>query len=378
MTEMISKEKARSIWLKAQRLTESTPFGRGPQATTKAVEHLGYVQIDTIHVIERSHHHILYTRIPDYQCSHLHQAQALDKTVFEYWTHALSYVPTKHFRYFMPDMKRRRLSPGPWFGKVKPEEMQKVLRLIKKDGPISIRDITDDVLVEKDHDWASRKPSKKALQLGFYAGRLVISERDGMLKKYELIERHFEWESKPKAATRPEILEYEIQRSLQAQGLVSLDSICHLVPSKKPEVRKILEGKVRQGGLVSLKVEDVTKTDFWIAPEALEDRITVNKDLVHILSPFDPLTIQRKRLQALFDYEHRFEAYVPKEKRQYGYFALPVLIGDQMVAAIDLKADREKKKLLMQKWTWLGKHKSAVNKKLIETELGRFENFQLR
>ena len=90
----LSNAKARRIWLRAQRLDERAPFGAGPEATRAAVEHLGYVQIDTINVIERCHHHILYTRIPDYQRDHLRRAQAVDKSVFEYWTHALSYVPT--------------------------------------------------------------------------------------------------------------------------------------------------------------------------------------------------------------------------------------------------------------------------------------------
>ena len=76
---------------------------------------------------------------------------------------------------------------------------------------------------------------------------------------------------------------------------------------------------------------------------------------MHILSPFDPLVHQRKRLQLFFDYEHRFEAYVPKAKRLFGYFALPVLVGEEIVAAIDLKTDRERQKLMMQKWTWVGR-----------------------
>ena len=78
---------------------------------------------------------------------------------------------------------------------------------------------------------------------------------------------------------------------------------------------------------------------------------------MHILSPFDPLIIQRKRLQLFFRYDHRFEAYLPKEKRLFGYFALPVLVGDEIVAAIDLKTDREQGKLLTQQWTWIGGNK---------------------
>jgi len=104
---------------------------------------------------------------------------------------------------------------------------------------------------------------------------------------------------------------------------------------------------------------------------------------VHILSPFDPLIIQRKRTHLVFDYEHRFEAYVPKEKRKFGYFALPVLVGEDIVAALDLKTDRKKGKLLLQKWNWVGEGKAARGdprkdlKRRIEEKLDRFERFQL-
>ena len=86
----LTKAEARRIWLRAQRLDTREPFGDGPQAVAAAVDHLGYVQIDTIHVIERCHHHILHSRIPAYARADLRQAQSIDKSVFEYWTHALS------------------------------------------------------------------------------------------------------------------------------------------------------------------------------------------------------------------------------------------------------------------------------------------------
>src|SRR5262249_49465973 len=119
------------------------------------------------------------------------------------------------------------------------------------------------------------------------------------------------------------------------------------------------------------------KVEHWIRPEALEAAPEPPNGLVHLLSPFDPFVIQRKRLKLFFDYEHRFEAYVPKEKRVFGYFALPVLAGDEIVAAIDLKTDREAKKLRMQKWTWVGKGAARLHKKQIEEALHRFERFQL-
>ena len=219
----LSKSQAKRIWLHAQRLDVSASFGGGPEATRAAVEHLGYVQIDTINVIERSHHHILWTRIPDYRREHLHQAQTVDKSVFEYWTHALSYVPTKDMRFFLAEMKRHRQSPMSWFRNVKPEDIRRLLARIRKNGALSIRDIDDDVLVEKDHAWASRKPSKRALQLAFFAGKLTVSERAGMLKTYELIDRHFDWRRRPKPASQQQGLDYLIDRALRAQGVVSLE-----------------------------------------------------------------------------------------------------------------------------------------------------------
>src|SRR6202162_5836392 len=131
---------ARRIWLAAQRLDALAPFGDGPEATRMAVEHLGYVQIDTINVIERSHHHILYARIPEYQRAHLRQAQSIDKTIFEYWTHALSYVPTRDMRFFLDSMRRSRQAPSRRFVSVTRKDLRKVLTLIRRDGALTIRD----------------------------------------------------------------------------------------------------------------------------------------------------------------------------------------------------------------------------------------------
>jgi hypothetical protein len=342
------------------------------------VEHLGYVQIDTINVIERSHHHILWTRVPGYRREDLRHAQSLDKSVFEYWTHALSYIPTRDMRFFLPDMIRHRRSPGPWFRSVKKEDLRKVLTLIRKDGALSIRDIDDDVLVEKDHAWASRKPSKRALQLAFYTGVLTISERSGMLKTYELMDRHFGWNQRPKPASERQVLDYLLDRALRSQGLVSLDSVCHLDARRKPAIRRLIEARLRHGRLLPVTVDGADAIEHWAEPRTLEEVSPSREGPVHILSPFDPLIIQRKRLKLFFDYDHRFEAYLPKEKRVFGYFALPVLVGAEIVAAIDLKADRDKQALLIRQWTWIGRGSQKLYKARIENELHRFERFQVK
>jgi len=376
----LTKAAASRIWLRAQRLDTPTPFGEGPAATAAAVEHLGYVQIDTINVIERCHHHILWNRIPAYRRADLRQAQSVDRSVFEYWTHALSYVPAKDFRFFMPAMRVHRREGHKWFGEVTPADLRKVMRLLKTDGALTIRDIEDDVLVEKVHAWASRKPSKRALQLAFYTGVVTISERNGMLKTYELTERHFRWDEPPKPATAREVTGYLLNRALRAQGLVSLDSICHLDAPSKQAVRRAIEAGVRRNELVPVAIEGAGRQEHWARPETLEKSPDASP-LVHILSPFDPLIIQRKRTHLFFDYEHRFEAYVPKEKRRFGYFALPVLAGDAIVAALDLKTDRRSRKLLVQQWSWVGggakRGTRGDLKRRIEEELHRFERFQL-
>src|SRR5262245_44583191 len=205
---MLSKSRARRIWLHAQRLDEAAPFGDGPEATRAAVEHLGYVQIDTINVIERCHHHILFTRIPGYERAHLHQAQSVDKTVFEYWTHALAYLPIAALPFYIGDMRRYGQKRSPWFSAVAVKDLRKVLSRIRRNGALTIRDIDDDVLVEKEHEWASRKPSKRALQLAFYRGLVTVSQRTGMLKTYELTNRHFQWEKAPKAAAPSAVAGY--------------------------------------------------------------------------------------------------------------------------------------------------------------------------
>jgi uncharacterized protein YcaQ len=205
-----------------------------------------------------------------------------------------------------------------------------------------------------------------------------------MLKTYELMARHFGWDKPPnkppKPASASETTAYLLDRALRAQGLVSLDSICHLDAPSKPSIRRLIQARVRRDELVPVALEGAGKQEHWARPDTLEQTGGGASELVHILSPFDPLIIQRKRAELFFGYGHRFEAYVPKEKRVFGYFALPVLVGEDIVAALDLKTDRKSRKLLMQKWSWVGAAPRGARKDLkrrIEEQLHRFERFQL-
>ena len=377
----IDRGLAKAIWLHAQRLDGDAPFGAGPAATPAAVRHLGYVQIDTIHVIERCHHHILYTRIPDYRREHLDRAQAVERSVFEYWTHALAYLPVEDFRYYVRDMRNGPRAYSRWFASVTTGDMRRVLTRVRRGGELTIRDIDDDVLVEKDHPWASRKPSKRAMQLAFFRGLLTVSRRTGMLKSYELTTRHFGWERLPRAATQRETLDYVVERGLRSQGLISLDSICYggarAPVARRAAVRQLIDAKLHRGELVAVDFEGAGSSQHWARPETLDRKVEISPLRAHILSPFDPLVCQRKRLHRFFDYEHRFEAYLPAHQRVLGYFACPVLAGDRIVAALDLKTDRALGRLQVRQWTWMIKRPPRPLRAAIEAALHSFERFQL-
>jgi uncharacterized protein YcaQ len=373
----LTAAQARRIWLHAQRLDTTEPFGCGPKATPAAVAHLGYLQIDTIYVIERSHHHILYTRIPSYRREHLHRAQSIDKTVFEYWTHALSYLPTESLRFYVRHMRQDWQRHIVWVDKVSNGDLRRVLLRIRRHGAITIRDIDNDVLVEKDYAWGSRKPSKRALEVAFNKGLVTISQRAGMLKTYELLTRHFSWDRLPRAAIEGETLNYLLDRALRSQGIVSVESICYQDAPRKLAMRRLVESRVRRKELTQVQVEGAGQSLYWMRPDALDAIPDPAREQIHILSPFDPLIIQRTRFRLFFDYEYRLEAYVPKHKRVFGYFVCPVLIGDRIVAALDLKTDRQRQKLLVQRWNWVGRGASHAHRQRVEAALHEFEQFQL-
>lgn len=372
--KILSIENAKKIWMRHQGLHKASAFGTGTKGTLKAIQQLGYVQIDTINVIERAHHHILWSRVPNYRPQHLVRLQSVEKSVFEYWSHVLSYFPTESFYFHRLRMETNKVKPNKWYSSVSGMDRKRLLERIEVDGPISIRDITDDVLVEKDHEWSSKKPSKKVLQLLFNRGELVISERQGMLKKYELTERHFDQHEEMQIPTEEEVFAYKLERELRAQGIVSIQSMMPMTyKADKVKMEKLVRAQEEDGKLVGVQIPGIAG-EHWMLKK--ESKSTFDEELVHILSPFDPLVYNRKRFHSFFNHDYRFEAYVPKNKRKYGYFALPVIVGSELVALIDMKADREKEQLLIQQWTWMIKKPSRKVKNRIEDRIGEFEKFQ--
>src|SRR5688572_18156438 len=175
----------RRITLENQGLLHAAPFGKGKNAVLSALEHLGYLQIDTLSIVERAHHHTLWTRIPDYKTEHLNEL-VKERKVFEYWFHAASYLPMKDFRFALPQMLEVKQSETHYYN-AEPKLMQYVMDTIRAEGPKKARDFENES--KKAGSWWNWKPAKVALERLFLQGDLMISERNGMQKNYDITER---------------------------------------------------------------------------------------------------------------------------------------------------------------------------------------------
>jgi uncharacterized protein YcaQ len=336
MTDSLSIQQARKLVLLSQRLPPAKPAGSAIAATLSAIEHLGYIQIDTISVIQRAHHHTLWNRNPRYLTSHLNQLIA-NKQVFEYWSHAAAFLPMRDYRYSLP--RKLAIASGNqnhWYERDK-RLMKSVLGRIAAKGPLMAKDFEH--TGKKSGDWKS-KPAKRALEYLFMQGELMVPYRVNFHKVYDLTERVLPEDTDTTQPDPKEYARFLIIRYLQANGLGQSAEIAYLLKNTKPLVSATLQEMVLNRELLQISAGG---NSYYALPASLE---LLSKPLARsklkILSPFDNLLIQRKRMQALFGFDYLVECYVPETKRQYGYFSLPVLWDGKLVARMDCKAERKK------------------------------------
>lgn len=350
----VSLEQARALVLQSQGLIQPS-FGKSKAGTLNAIEHIGYVQIDTLSVAARAHHHTLWTRLPDYKESYLNELLEKDKTIFEYWSHAASYLPMCDYRFSLPSKKAFSDGKSHWFGQDK--KMNKfVLDRIKAEGPLQSKDFE---YKRKDpSNWYEWKPAKKALEQLFMEGKLMVAKRQGFQKVYDLTENVLPSKVNTDLPTEKEFSEYLIKKVIQANGIMEEKEIAYLRRGLKESVNKALKGLLKEGELIEVKLEGDSITLFVTTQKQLSSietcppacrsgrsgrRESKIENTLHLLSPFDNTIIQRKRTQRFFDFDYVIECYVPEAKRKFGYFCLPVLYGDKFVARFDPKADRAEK-----------------------------------
>jgi len=334
MRNSLSLQEAQKLVLHSQRLPAGKQTGSASAATLAAIEHLGYIQIDTISTIQRAHHHTLWNRNPRYKAEQLDQLIA-DKKVFEYWSHAAAYLPMRDYRYSLP--RKQAIANGEqrhWYAPDK-ALMKSVLKRITAEGPLMAKDFEH--TGKKLSDWTA-KPAKRALESLFMQGELMISGRVNFHKVYDLRERVLPAGLDTTTPSSEEYARFLICRYLQANGVGQAAEISYLLKNIKPLITTTLGAMVADGELQEIDVAGIQYYVLASSLELLSKPLARNK--LAILSPFDNLLIQRKRMQALFNFDYLIECYVPEEKRQYGYFSLPILWDGKLVARMDCKADR--------------------------------------
>ncbi len=328
----------RRIALAAQGLLKLAPYGRGFEGARNAVSHLGYVQIDTISVIERAHNHVFRSRVPNFKSPMINKL-LLDKSIFEYWTHAAAFLPMADYRFTLPYKHAIKCGQVHWYKNPDRKLMKNMQARIRSDGALRSRDLDDKT--SKRTGWWDLKPTKKALEQLYMEGELMVSSRDGFQKTYDLTERVLPSDINSKFPTIEEFATHIIDQQLRCHGLVSLKGLTY--QRKNPELRKVVKNLINksfaEGNLEQIKLK--TGELFFIKAGELEGSLPRLSNRMAILSPFDNCVIQRERLKALFQFDYQIECYLPAAKRRYGYFSLPILFRTEFIGRMDCKAHRK-------------------------------------
>ena len=327
----------RRLALSSQGLTVARPFGSGANAVQRCIEHIGYVQIDTISVVERAHHHVLWSRVPNYKPQILDQLIE-QKRVFEYWSHAAAFLPMQHYRFALPRMHAIKSGKKHWFANTSRKLMNEVYRRIENEGPLMARDFQDGVA--RKGGWWEWKPAKQALEQLFMEGDLMVVGRQGFQKRYDIAERALPSHIDTSVPSLTEYAQHLIDTTIQAHGFAHLRSISYLRKGAelRAAIRQCLQTSIEAGQLIEATLP--SGEPVYVRPDAFDKTVRTDAK-VRLLSPFDNAVIQRERCRSVFDFDYQIECYVPAPKRQYGYFCLPVLYRDQLWGRMDCKADRK-------------------------------------
>jgi uncharacterized protein YcaQ len=336
----LTPEQARKIILHAAGLWKRAPFGKGKEAVYKFIDHLGFLQIDSNSVVERAHHHVIATRVPGYQPEWIYSLQG-DGKVYEFWTFATGYMPMHAYRFSLPVHTafddRYEVAPA------ETTLQRKILDRIGREGPLMARDFEND-RTTKSTGWWDWRPSKRALEHLHLSGKLITLRKKDFQKVYDLPENVLPIDLDLTPPTEDEFTHHAIYRALKSLGVASLKDIAYTCRFVKMPWKTAVQQLVDTGKVCAVDVTGLKGGPYYMLPEYRKKSITLSGD-VFILSPFDILNVLRHRLRDFFDFDYQVECFVPEAKRKYGYFSLPILIGDKFVARMDSKADRKKRTL---------------------------------
>ena len=346
-TERLSAAQARRIALAAQGFAEPRPTGRiDARHIRRVVERVGVLQLDSVNVFCRSHYLPIYSRLGPYPRVLLdrltaHQAGPVQRELVEYWAHMAALIPVERHPLFRWRMERA--SVDAWGGMTsvardQPHLLDDVLELVRRDGPIRSGETGFERPPRTPGDMWNWNVGKQALEYLFWAGQVMASRRVNFERWYDLPERVLP----PAVAAVATLPDDEQQRELvriaaRACGVATEPDLGDYFRLPRAE------SKLRVGELVAAGELIPVEVDGWNAPAYLSPgaRRPRRVDARALLSPFDSLVWFRERVERVFGFRYRIEIYVPAPQRIYGYYVLPFLLGDRLVARVDLKSDRQ-------------------------------------
>jgi hypothetical protein len=315
------------------------------------------VQIDPIRAVERTQLLVLWSRLGCYDPAHLDHLLWQERALFEYWAHAASIVLTEDFPLHQIHMRSYAQDDSVWSGRIQTwlaentAFRQHIFERLRHEGPLAINeieDLTDAAWAST--GWTNERNASRMMEFMWLMGEVVVVERQGIKKKWGLITDHLPEQSTTETWPEADVVRRAAQFSLRALGAGTRKHINnHFIRGRYPQLDTVLTELVEAGRILPVTVQEgeVTWPETWYlhaddlplaeqlqAGQGWQPRTT-------LLSPFDNLICDRERTELLWDFYFRIEIYVPKAKRQYGYYVLPILHGERLIGRIDPKMDRK-------------------------------------
>ena len=358
MVLSISKQDAKRLAIRAQgldhnRIGYNSNYAPKCQKVVTA-EHLrrsilamGLLQIDAVNVCVRSHYMPLFSRLGIYQRELLDQLAYKKKAIFETWAHAACFVPVERHLLFRQRMAQQKSKPlVEKLKKVRPGYLEDVLAQVASRGQLSASELEGSG--KRRGSWWGYQDGKIAAEWHFSRGDLSIGERRNFTRYYDLTERVIPSEHLDTATPSVKDSNREMMRlAVKAHGIGSVRDFGNYYHLKDDSALAGLNELVEEGSIQRARIEG------WpngIEAFATKEDISLDQtDARALLTPFDPLVWNRNRIKRIFDFFYRIEIYVPERKRQYGYYVYPFLLGEDLVARVDLKADRNRNVLLVRR-----------------------------
>ena len=337
----LSPLQARRIALGAQGFTRARPAAVTSRHLNATIARLGFFQIDSVNVLQRAQYLPLYSRAGSYDIELLHRAAGrAPRRLFEYWAHEAAFVdvnlrPAFQFRM---DSEARMWGGMARIIREKPDFVAWVLDEVRVNGPLTAREVEHDAPRANDNWGWNWSEVKMALEYLFYKGHVTAARRNSAFERvYDLPERVLPRHVRDRPALDPEAAHVElIRHAATALGVGSAQCLRDYFRLAPEPTARAITALVDAGELLPAIITG-WKRPAYLHAEAARPRTVRARAL---LSPFDPLIFERTRTEVLFDFRYRIEIYVPKHQREHGYYVLPFLLGDRLVARVDLKADR--------------------------------------